>query len=113
MATVKQVYELLEKMANGDGLVGIKNNLELLNDKFETISKDVEEIKQEGFHGQESLRTKLTLLKKSVDNIKTYEIAELKRKFETNSQNKNKIYLQVVGGFILLVVGYVFSTLIG
>ena len=134
MATNKEILSAIEELTNGNGIEGIKRNLEsiksdiselkedvsqlkvdvnLLKSDVSELKKDSNEIRDHGFANENSLRNRLANLETSVENIKKYEIAEIKRKFETNSSNKNSIFLKVVGGAILLAVGYIFNLLVG
>lgn len=120
MASIKEVYSLLEKLANGEGIAGIKSNLDSLNEKYTQLSKDVEEIKKDykeikehGFANEDSLRNRIAKLEVSVENIKKYEIDEIREILDKQANNRTKVILNVIGGVILLLAGYVFSLIVG
>lgn len=113
MATNKEIIALLEKMANGDGIAGIKSEIESLNDKVQKIIDDLDEVKQHTFNNENSLRNRITTLERSVENIKQYELDRINDKLKVNQSNKNKIFIQSVVIVITLAVGYIASTLFG
>ena len=104
--TNNEVYDLVHKFFNGQGMHKLQADVK-------QIKKDFSEFSEEVLNSEDSLRNKVKENRTSIENIKQYDIAEIKEKFKTNSQNKNKIFLQVLGGIILIIATYVFSTLVG
>ena len=117
MATNAQLLSILEKIQNGEGIQGIRSDIKILKEKVVALSEDVKEIKDEGFHDDESLKSRLVLLEKSVENIKQYEIIPIKDKltgyFDQKANNRNTLYIRVIGAVLGAIALYILAQVFG
>ena len=81
MATNKEIFDYLQKIGNGDGIQGIKENLDDLKD-------DIAEIKDEVFNKQESLRNRVTRCEAEINYIK--------EKLKSKSELWSKAWLHIL-----------------
>lgn len=116
MASNKDIYELLQKIGNGEGIEGIKSSLD-------ELKQDIHEIKEEIFNKQDSLRNRVTYLEKEDGYLKDklkkldgtlvhvkeierrLEVIELRLKSKSDLWSKAWLHILLVGlGFIVIFV---------
>ena len=120
MATNREILDAIEEIANGQGIAGIRADIKSLNEKIANLSEDVTEIKSElaevkehVFVREDSLRSRIKALETSVDNIKKYEIDEIREILNSKKKRKYGIIDGVVGGGLLIIVGYILTKVFG
>ena len=116
MATNADIVKLLEGIANGEGIQGIRSDIKILKEKVDNLSRDVKEIKDEGFHDDESLRSRLGVLERSVQNIKEYELSfikdelqKIREKFDQKVRYRNTLATKVIGAVLVAVALYLLA----
>ena len=69
-----------------------------MKDKVDVLVKDVESIKDAGFHQEGSVRDRVSKLESSLANIKKYEIEEIREILNTKRKRKITIVDGLIGG---------------
>ena len=134
MATNREILQAIEELANGEGigaikldisqiksdLVELKGDVRNLKGDVRELKEDVKElrdksaeIEQHGFASEDSLRNRIKSLEVSVNNIKKYELAEIKERFKSNQKNKNTIFIQSILIVLAIVAGYIGNSVFG
>lgn len=121
MATNKDIIAAIESLPkeflNGKGIEVVRADIRLLKEKVDILSEDVKGIKDAGFHDDESLKARLVLLEKSVENIKQYELVPIREKlesyFEQKANNRNTLYIRVIGAVLVAVAVYILAEVFG
>lgn len=70
MATNREILTAIEELANGQGIAGLRNDMQILKEKVDSLTKDVGDIKSAGFHDETSLRNRVKDLEDEVGYLK-------------------------------------------
>ena len=117
MATNSEILKLLETIANGSGIQGIRSDIQGLKEDMGEVKTELKEIKDHGFSSEDSLRSRLVLAEKSIENIKLYELTPIKEKLSQRAKIKTTIEVKVIGAVVVLLlfwmIGKSFGIVVG